>query len=111
MSLAGDVSRPGRQSLGRRCAADLFRRLTRHCTWAEKHLAGVPKARVDENGLEVVETGSHRRGILEELEKAHIYVEQLNGRLKEQESRITGQRELIEKLTERLAVVESGVSP
>jgi hypothetical protein len=50
--------------------------------WQNKHLMAIPKAEVNEEGLEVVEVGSHRRGIVEELEKAHIYIEQLHKRLK-----------------------------
>ena len=46
--------------------------------WKEKHLKAVPKVQYDENGLEVIEVGSHRKGMLEELEKAHIYIEHLN---------------------------------
>jgi len=42
-----------------------------------KHLKGIPKSKKDINGLEVVEVGVHRRGIVEELEKAHIYISQL----------------------------------
>lgn len=45
--------------------------------WKEKHLKGIPKARVDDQGQEIVEVGAHRKGIVEELEKAHIYIEQL----------------------------------
>ena len=45
--------------------------------WKNKHLAAIPKAKVDENGMEIVEVGSHRKGIVEELEKAHIYISQL----------------------------------
>ena len=46
--------------------------------WSEGHLPGVPRATKDADGREIVEVGSHRRGILEELEKAHIYIERLN---------------------------------
>ncbi len=46
--------------------------------WKNRHLKAIPKAKVDENGYEIVEVGSHRKGIVEELEKAHIYIEQLN---------------------------------
>jgi hypothetical protein len=56
--------------------------------WTNKHLKSVPKARVDENGIEIVEVGSHRKGILEELEKAHIYIEQLNRQIKKLEERL-----------------------
>ncbi len=49
--------------------------------WKEKHLPAVPRAKKAADGQEVVEIGSQRRGILEELEKAHVYIEQLDGRL------------------------------
>ena len=56
--------------------------------WQEKHLKAGPKAKKDENGQDIVEYGTHLRGILEELEKAHVYIEQLNGFIKTLESRI-----------------------
>jgi hypothetical protein len=56
--------------------------------WSNKHLQAMPKAVVDKDGREVVEVGAHRKGILEELEKAHIYIEQLNRQIKALEERI-----------------------
>jgi len=56
--------------------------------WNNKHLKAIPKARIDENGWEIVEVGAHRKGIVEELEKAHIYIEQLNQRLKAMEEKL-----------------------
>jgi hypothetical protein len=56
--------------------------------WKEKHLKAIPRLRRDEAGREVVEFGSHQRGIVEELEKAHIYIEQLHGRLKKMEKKL-----------------------
>ena len=53
-----------------------------------KHLKAMPKATKDENGLEVVNLGSHNRGLLEELEKAHLYIDQLNERLKVLEAKL-----------------------
>jgi hypothetical protein len=57
--------------------------------WKNKHLTAIPKARKDENGQEIVEVGSHQRGIVEELEKAHIYIEQLKQQIKTLEERLT----------------------
>ncbi|MFV2057862.1 MAG: hypothetical protein ACC707_15455 [Thiohalomonadales bacterium] len=57
--------------------------------WRERHLKAIPAASVDDNGLEVIEVGKHRKGIVEELEKAHIYIEQLNRIIKKLEERIT----------------------
>ena len=48
--------------------------------WKEKHLPAVGAGETDAEGREYVEYGSQMRGILEELEKAHIYIEQLHGR-------------------------------
>ncbi|MFC1624424.1 dockerin type I domain-containing protein [Candidatus Omnitrophota bacterium] len=56
--------------------------------WQYKHLKAVPKGKVDENGQEMLEIGSHRRGLLEELEKAHIYIQQLNEKVKALETQI-----------------------
>lgn len=46
--------------------------------WQNKHLVAIPKAINDEKGREIIEVGAHRRGIVEELEKAHIYIDQLH---------------------------------
>lgn len=64
--------------------------IEKHSTfmWSNKHLPAIPKATVDENGNEIVEIGSHRKGIVEELEKAHIYIEQLNNQNKELKARL-----------------------
>lgn len=56
--------------------------------WNNKHLKAIPKAKMDEHGQEIVEVGAHRKGIVEELEKAHIYIEQLNQRLKAMEKKL-----------------------
>ncbi len=51
--------------------------------WQNKHLKAVPRAQKDEQGQDVLEIGAHRRGIPEELEKAHVYIQQLNEELKQ----------------------------
>jgi hypothetical protein len=56
--------------------------------WENKHLQAVPGVTKDENGQEIVEVGSHQKGILEELEKAHIYIEQLANKIKALEATI-----------------------
>ncbi len=56
--------------------------------WNNKHLEAIPKAAIDENGKEIVEIGSHQRGIVEELEKAHIYISQLHEQMEKQNNRM-----------------------
>jgi hypothetical protein len=50
----------------------------------KKHLSAVPRPEKDENGQEVVEFNSLMRGLLEELEKAHVYIARLSEVVKEQ---------------------------
>ena len=57
--------------------------------WQSKHLKAVPKAQKDESGQDMVEYGVRNRGILEELEKAHVYIQQLNERIKVLEIELT----------------------
>ena len=71
--------------------------------WEEKHLTAIPKATVDKNGYEVIDVGNHRRGIVEELEKAHIYIEELNNNIKKLEDEYKNN---IKKLEERIAQLE-----
>jgi len=56
--------------------------------WQERHLKAVPKASKTEEGQEIVEVGARGRGVLEELEKAHIYIAQLNERIKQLEAKL-----------------------
>jgi len=55
----------------------------------ERHLRGVPKGEKDERGNDIVEYGSLFRGLLEELEKAHIYIADINGVVKRQQEAIS----------------------
>lgn len=56
--------------------------------WSDKHLPAIPKARRAPDGQEIVELGARQRGTLEELEKAHIYIEQLHNRVSTLEERL-----------------------
>ena len=46
--------------------------------WMEYFPLLLEKAEYDENGQQIIEVGAHRKGMLEELEKAHLYIAQLN---------------------------------
>ena len=65
--------------------------------WLNRHLAGIPKAKVDDNGQEIIEVGAHRKGIVEELEKAHIYIEQLHKENKEIKKQLAEMMEILSK--------------
>lgn len=51
--------------------------------WENQHLPAVPARETAADGAEIVDIGAQRRGILEELEKAHIYIERLNEEMKQ----------------------------
>ena len=71
--------------------------------WENKHLSAVPKASKDEDGNDVVEWGARSKGVLEELEKAHVYIDQMNSTMKEQQKQInTQQKEINEQNRELL---------
>ncbi len=55
----------------------------------EKRLVSFPKPQRDENGQEVIEYGSYLRGIVEELEKAHLYIAKLNDLVIKQQKAIS----------------------
>ncbi|MBU0679404.1 MAG: FG-GAP repeat protein, partial [Verrucomicrobia bacterium] len=71
--------------------------------WEHKHLGAMPPREVDEDGREVVEVGSHRRGLVEELEKAHIYIEQLKRENEEIREQFTHEKQ---ELNQRLEALE-----
>jgi hypothetical protein len=64
----------------------------------EKHLAAVPPTQRDADGNIVVNYTSLLRGLLEELEKAHIYIVRVNDVVKKQQ-------EALAALTERVAAL------
>ncbi len=81
--------------------------------WQHKHLKAIPKAKLDENGQEIIEVGAHRRGIVEELEKAHIYIEQLHKRINELQQRnenTEGRLAEMETVVAKLAGFQEGVA-
>lgn len=81
--------------------------------FSQKHLPAIGPARVTDDGREVVELGSDRQGIVEELEKAHIYIAQLHERLKEKETeveRLQGVEDEMGALSSRLEAIEAALA-
>jgi hypothetical protein len=55
----------------------------------EKRLSGIPKRQEDASGQSLVDYGSFMRGLLEELEKAHLYIARLSSQLTNQQDELT----------------------
>jgi hypothetical protein len=67
----------------------------------EKHLSAVPQAQKDEGtGQEIVEYRSLMRGLLEELEKAHLYIARVSEVVKEQQRVLSELSAQVEGLTD-----------
>ena len=78
--------------------------------WNNKHLPAVGARKVDEQGREIVEIGARMRGLLEELEKAHIYISTLNVKVTEKDDAVTKLERQNAELAERLARIEAMLS-
>jgi hypothetical protein len=66
--------------------------------FGEKHLPAVGAGTYDEQGRSVLDIGKKTMGMLEELEKAHLYIVQLNDRLKKIEQSNIELREQVAKM-------------
>lgn len=75
--------------------------------WNNKHLPAVGARAVDEHGQEVVEIGARMRGLLEELEKAHIYISTLNDRIGNRDAQLAKLEQRNAELADRLARIEA----
>jgi predicted RNase H-like nuclease (RuvC/YqgF family) len=75
--------------------------------WKNKHLPAVGAGVNGENGKAVINVANRSQGILEELEKAHLYIEQLHKRINnEKESSLevnNKQQQTIDQQAEEIA--------
>ena len=78
--------------------------------WNNKHLPAVGARKVDEQGREVVEIGARMRALLEELEKAHIYISTLNGKVGERDEKLAKLEQQNAELAQRLTRIEAMLS-
>lgn len=78
--------------------------------WNNKHLPALGARKVDQQGREVVEIGAQMRGMLEELEKAHIYISSLNEKVVEKDVQLAKLAQQNQQLAERLARIEAVLS-
>jgi hypothetical protein len=65
--------------------------------WRHRHLPAVGPARTNAQGEAVVNVFAQSNGMLEELEKAHIYIEQLNSEVKSLKAELAEMRALMRK--------------
>lgn len=70
--------------------------------WEEKHLPAVGPGTYNPDGTARIDLAAKTMGMLEELEKAHIYIEQLHNRLNKAESENSQLQQRLEALESRL---------
>ncbi|HSB12727.1 MAG TPA: hypothetical protein VLM38_24775 [Blastocatellia bacterium] len=78
--------------------------------WDNKHLPALGSRTVDQEGREVVEIGARMRGLLEELEKAHIYIANLNDKVAQKDEQMAKLERQNAELAERLSRIEALLS-
>jgi trimeric autotransporter adhesin len=77
--------------------------------WQGKHLPSLSPRKLDESGQEIIEIGSHQRGIVEELEKAHVYIEQLNKENTELKAKMELLAARLESLESKMSIQHGGI--
>ena len=75
--------------------------------WQNQHLPAVGPGQVNDQGQGLINVGARSQGMLEELEKAHIYIEQLHGEMTENEVRLEKAHRDIEQLQDEVAALEA----
>ncbi len=79
--------------------------------WENKHLPAVGKGQVNAQGHAIVKVGARSQGVLAELEKAHIYIDQLHGQIAQNEINKEAQLEALKgqvtALEEKVAEMEA----
>ncbi len=56
--------------------------------WQNSHLPALAPGHVGEDGKAVIDVANRSQGVLEELEEAHIYIEQLNAAIQHMQTRL-----------------------
>lgn len=67
--------------------------------WENKHLESVGAGKYSEDGLAVINLTERSQAMLEELEKAHVYIEQLNNQVNDLRELVTTQQALLKELS------------
>ena len=65
--------------------------------WREKHLPAIAPAQVNADGKTRINIGARSQGMLEEIEKAHIYIEQLHHKIDDLKARLAQLEAYIDK--------------
>lgn len=75
--------------------------------YEKKHLPGVGAAVINEDGKHIINVAQRNDGMLEELEKAHVYIAQLNNSVEAKNQKIEELNALIAQLAERVEAIEA----
>jgi len=78
--------------------------------WASSHLPKLTPAKVNERGQGVINVGERSQAMLEELEYAHIYIEQLHGNMQNLQQDMAQKTAELTQLREEIAAIKAALS-
>jgi hypothetical protein len=77
--------------------------------WALSHLPKVSPASVNGDGKGVINVGERSQGMLEELEYAHIYIEQLHSTVQGLQQDMAGKNAELQQLRQEIAAIKAAL--
>ncbi|HEY0662635.1 MAG TPA: hypothetical protein VGD21_15095 [Lysobacter sp.] len=75
--------------------------------WQNSHLPKMSPAKVNEDGKGVINVGQRSQGMLEELEYAHIYIEQLHGDMRGLQQDMAERDDELARLRQEIAAIKA----
>lgn len=75
--------------------------------WQHRHLPKMAAAEVNDHGKGVINVGERSQGMLEELEYAHVYIEQLHGNLQQLREDMTKKDDELAQLRAEVASIKA----
>jgi len=77
--------------------------------WESRHLPKMTPATVNEHGQGVINVGERSQGMLEELEYAHVYIDQLHSSLQQLQDDMAKKNDEVAQLREEIASIKASL--
>ena len=77
--------------------------------WERRHLPKMTAARVNDQGQGVINVGERSQGMLEELEYAHVYIEQLHSNMQQLQDDMAKKNDELAQLREEIAAIKASL--
>ena len=77
--------------------------------WEHRHLPKMAAAKVNDQGQGVINVGERSQGMLEELEYAHVYIEQLHSSMQQLQDDMAKKNDEVAQLREEIASIKASL--